>query len=163
MIIYALLEDLWGEDFAKQCIAEAKNLHSEPSFQVVLMVAISKLIKKKPKEALTSKVWDSFTQAYLKRYGAPPVRNAVVNSHLKNFIQRIGAEEAPEVAAFYVTHNDPFYTRNGHSTGMLLKDAEKLRTEWKTGNKVSSRRQTNAESNAEAAGELWIRNQEGKL
>lgn len=80
--------------------------------------------------------WEAYRAAYLKRYGEPPVRNASVNSKIKQFVNRIGAEEAPLVAEFYLTHNDRFYVQTMHTAGSLLRDAEKLRTEWATGNKM---------------------------
>jgi hypothetical protein len=61
------------------------------------------------------------------------VRNATVNGQLANLVNRLGADEAPAVAAFYVRSNNGRYVAAGHSVGMLLMDAEKLRTEWATG------------------------------
>lgn len=37
------------------------------------------------------------------------------------------------MAAFYVGHPGLFYAAKMHSVDLLLTDAEKLRTEWKTG------------------------------
>jgi hypothetical protein len=53
-------------------------------------------------------------------------------------VERIPEAEAPAVAAFYLTHNDAFYVKSMHPVGLLLRDAEKLRTEWATGRKVTS-------------------------
>lgn len=120
--------------------------------------------KATPKEASTgTAVWQTYSTAYACRYGENPVRNVTVNGQIANFVKRLGADESPHVAAFYVQHNDPYYVRNAHSVGLMLRDAEKLRTEWKTGKNVSGRRQTNAEANADAAGELWRKNQRGEL
>lgn len=83
--------------------------------------------------AKTTEVWEAYSAAYFLKYGTQPVRNAKVNSQLSHLIDRLGAEEAPQVAAFYVQHNNAFYVRNGHAVGFLLNDAEKLRTEWATG------------------------------
>lgn len=80
--------------------------------------------------------WEAYRDAYQKRYGVPPVRNASVNSQLKNLVKRLGEEEAPLVAEFYLTHNDAFYIKCCHSVGMLLRDCEKLRTEWASGRKI---------------------------
>ena len=84
-----------------------------------------------------STVWQSYSTAYLEKYGTEPVRNAKVNSQLLNFVKRVGLEEASHIIKFYFTHTNPFYSRGGHSVGTLLFDAEKLRTEWKTGNIIS--------------------------
>lgn len=79
-----------------------------------------------------SPTWDSYAAAYQRRYKTEPVRNATVNAQLKAFVARIGAQEAPLVAAFYVGLNDPFYVKQGHATGPLLKDAESVRMQWAT-------------------------------
>lgn len=78
-------------------------------------------------------VWNAYRAAYAVRYGAEPVRNATTNAQVVQLIKRVGAEEAPEIAAFFVGMRDPFYARKGHTLGALLADAEKIRTEWATG------------------------------
>jgi len=87
-------------------------------------------------EGVTVPTWEAYREAYLARYGEPPVRNATVSGQLAQFVRRLGAEEAPLVAAFYLTHNDSFYLRTMHAIGPLLRDAEKLRTEWATGRRM---------------------------
>lgn len=84
-------------------------------------------------EPPTKAAWEAYAKAYHKRYGSKPVRNATINGQLAGFVKRLGKEEGPSVAAFYVTHNDQFYVRSLHPVGLLLRDAEKLRTEWITG------------------------------
>lgn len=104
----------------------------------------------------TRSTWDAYSVAYERRYRAPPVRNAKVNGQLSNLLGRLGAEEAPLVAAFYVGHEDPFYVRQMHAIDYLLRDAEKLRTQWATGRGSAlattegARRAENARINAEA-------------
>jgi hypothetical protein len=90
---------------------------------------------KKPckEKAPTAETWDAYSAAYEARYGVHPVRNATVNGQLANLVGQLGAEEAPQVAAFYVNHEDPFYLKKAHPVGLLLGDAQKLRMEWKTG------------------------------
>lgn len=90
------------------------------------------------KEAPTNVVWNSYSNAYFSRYGTEPVRNGVVNSQLTNFLKRVGQSEAPDIASFYLTHNANFYVQKMHPVGLLLMDAEKLRTEWATGTQVTS-------------------------
>lgn len=91
-------------------------------------------VAKKAKEpAPSAETWDAYATAYRSRYNADPVRNAMVNGQLAQIVGRLGADEAPQVAAWYVTHQNRFYVGAGHSVGMLLKDCEKLRTEWATG------------------------------
>lgn len=80
--------------------------------------------------APTSEIWAAYRTAYLARYGVEPVRNAKVSGQLAQLLTRLGAEESPQVAAFYVGSETPFYRQTMHSVDVLLRDAEKLRTEW---------------------------------
>lgn len=94
---------------------------------------------RKPRaEKPTDASWDAYTSAFVQRYGTDPVRNATTNAQMAQFVGRLGAEEAPHVAAFYVGHNGAFYVRGGHAVGGLLKDAEKLRTEWATRRQITA-------------------------
>jgi hypothetical protein len=78
--------------------------------------------------------WKAYAEAYATRYGAAPVRNAAVNTKVKQFVQRLGHDEAPSVAAWFVQHvNDAFVVRSCHSVGALLQGAEAYRTQWATG------------------------------
>jgi hypothetical protein len=81
--------------------------------------------------------WDRYAEAYKIRHKTDPVRNAKVNGQFAQLVNRIGAEAAPEVAAFYVWHNDQFYVRSRHPPGLLLRDCEGLHTQWKTGETVT--------------------------
>lgn len=81
--------------------------------------------------------WTAYAFAYKARYGADPVPNAKQNALIAQFVQRIGASEAPAVAAFYVRSNNAFYVRIKHSLEALVKNAEGLRTEWVTGRTVT--------------------------
>jgi uncharacterized protein YdaU (DUF1376 family) len=89
--------------------------------------------------------WSAYADAYRDRYGVDPVRNQQTNSHLKNLVRRIGRGEAPAVAAFFLTHNDPFYVKARHPTNLLLRDCEGLRTQWATGTKATTGEMKNAE------------------
>lgn len=89
----------------------------------------------------SSQAWGEYSSSYSSRYGVEPVRNAKVNGQMAQFISRVGADEAPLIAGWYVGHQNGFYVRNMHSVDMLLKDAEKLRTEWAT-----NRRMTNTQA-----------------
>lgn len=89
--------------------------------------------------------WEQYRAAYRGRYGADPVRNQTINSQIARLVDRLGAEDAPEVAAFYLSHNDPFYVRKRHPVGLLLQDAESLRTQWATGIKATTGEAKNAE------------------
>lgn len=77
--------------------------------------------------------WKSYSDAYFLKYDVEPVRNAKVNSQIKSFVGRLGFEDAPHVAAFFLQSRTAYYLQRGHSIDCLLSDAEKLRTEWATG------------------------------
>lgn len=98
--------------------------------------------------------WAAFADAYRSRYGVEPVRNATTNSQIANLVKRVGAFDAPHVAAFYVRSNDAFYVRGGHSAGLLLKDCEKLRTEWATNRRMTETQARQMDKTA-ATGEVF--------
>jgi hypothetical protein len=84
--------------------------------------------------------WKSYADAFFNRYGTEPVRNAKVNGQVKNFVKRIGYDESPLVASFYLTNNTQYYVSRGHSVDCLLADAEKIRMEWATGSTMTATR-----------------------
>lgn len=84
-----------------------------------------------------SKVWTAYSEAYLHRYGAEPVRNAKTNSLCVEIVRRIGEQEAPDVAAWYVGSDNSYYVSRGHSLQCLVADCEKIRTEWVTGRRIT--------------------------
>jgi hypothetical protein len=86
----------------------------------------------------TAATWEAYAVAYERRYGAPPPRNASINGRLANFVRRVPVAAAPAIAAHYVASNDPGYSRNGHPVSLLLRDAEKLHTEWVTGQRIGA-------------------------
>jgi outer membrane murein-binding lipoprotein Lpp len=94
--------------------------------------------KKSKCETPTAETWNRYAAAYERRYRVSPTRNGTVNSQLSNLVKRIGAEDAPAVAEFYVLKcSQPFYVRSCHPIGALLKDAEGLRTQWARGRTVT--------------------------
>lgn len=97
----------------------------------------SEVIQPTPFQQACLRVWNAYKKAHLQRYKVEPVRNAQINSQIKNFVQRIGQTEAEQIVEFYVMHNDAFYSRNKHGFGFCLRDCEKLRTEMLTGQKTN--------------------------
>ena len=83
---------------------------------------------------ITAETWAAYSVAYSSKYGTEPTRNARVNGQLAQFVGLVPTEEAPAIAAFYVSVNKPYYVSQRHPVGMLVKDAEGLRTQWLTGN-----------------------------
>ncbi|KAF0844347.1 hypothetical protein FNL37_1791 [Methylovorus glucosotrophus] len=107
-------------------------------------------------QAACKQTWAAYQAAYFKRYGTEAVRNAKVNSVIKQFVQRLGFEEAPHVAAFFLTNNNSYYVSRAHVVDCLLSDAEKLRMEWATGNPITqtkARQLDKSQSNANAVGD----------
>ena len=87
--------------------------------------------------------WAKYSNSYYLKYGANPVRNAKINSHVKSFVTKLGFEESPKVAAWFLSHTTNLYCQGGHGFNLLDKDAEKLRTEWFTGNNLSGQKNGN--------------------
>lgn len=124
-------------------------------------------LSRAPEQSGGAAAWEAYRDEYQNRYGAEPVRNASVNSKLLQFAKRLVAEEAPEVARFYVRHPDAFYVKQLHPVGLLLKDAEALRTQWARGRAVTGtdarmveRRVSNAGNIEAAFAEVARRKQE---
>lgn len=84
-----------------------------------------------------SLAFSAYALAYRQRYHAEPVRNAKTNALFSQLVKRLGDGESPMVAAFYVQHNNVMYVRSGHAVDLLVRDAEKLRTEWATGHTIT--------------------------
>lgn len=110
---------------------EEKNGKEETN----LPVAIAPAAEKADTDLQTSckATWASYSESYEQRYQAKPVRNTKVNALVKQFVQRIGFEESPLIAEWFVSHPGGYYVGRMHDFGCLLHDAEKLRTEWATG------------------------------
>lgn len=88
----------------------------------------------KPNEEppVTNATWEAYAEAYERRYKAPPLRNAKVNGQIKQIVERMGADVAPAVAAFYLTHQNLLFTRSKHPIDLLLSRAETIHTDWLT-------------------------------
>lgn len=85
----------------------------------------------------SSRVWERYREAYLRRYKTEPLRNLKSNSQIIHLIKRVGEAIAPDLAEFYVWHNDAYYVRSRHPPGLLLRDCEGLHTQWQTGQTVT--------------------------
>jgi len=110
-----------------------------------------------PVRTLGSEIWESYAAAYRTIYGTDPVRNKTTNSQCKALGERLG-RDAPLVAEFFLSHRDMFYSRSMHPLGLLLRDAEKLRTEWKTGRMMTGAiaKQASVMSNNQQALEIAL-------
>lgn len=101
----------------------------------------------------SSAVWEAYAGAYAGRYGVAPVRNAKTNAQLCQLVDRLGAEEAPQVAAYYLSHNKPLYVSSRHPVNLLVQDAEGLRTQWATGVKATTTEAKSAEQRDNVRGQ----------
>lgn len=113
-----------------------------------------------------AETWKAYADSYFNRYGAEPVRNAKVNGLIAQLVKRIGAEEAPHVAFYYVTINDSFLLRTLHDLGNLVAKCESIRTQWATGqqmNGTTARQIENTQSNVSAAEEAKRMMREGGI
>ena len=99
-------------------------------------------------------VWESYSEAYRAVYGVEPVRNQQTNSQLCKLVDKLGEEEASCVAAFYLSHKNPYYVQKRHPPGLLLYDAEGLRTQWATGVKATTSEAKHAEFKDNVVGKI---------
>lgn len=101
-------------------------------------------------------IWSAYAAAYQHRYGIAPVRNARVNGQVRDLLKRLGADESPAVAAYFVGINDAYLIRNCHDLGSLLARAESYRTQWATDrqmNGATARQLERTQANLNAAKE----------
>jgi hypothetical protein len=96
--------------------------------------------EKTPIQIAAAATWSAYSGAYFSRYGTEPVRNQAVNSQVTAFVKRIGTEDAPHVATYFVGMNKRFYIEKLHPMGLLLADCEAIRTQWATNHQVTSTR-----------------------
>ncbi|EMO0334520.1 helix-turn-helix domain-containing protein [Pseudomonas aeruginosa] len=82
-------------------------------------------------------VWAAYRAVYEARWGVQPVRNAKVNSQVKQLVAALGGE-APAVAAFFVGLDDKFLVDSCHEFGLLLAKAGAYRTKWATAGSAPS-------------------------
>lgn len=93
-----------------------------------------------------------YHEAYVARWGAPPLWDKKANSLIVLIVQRLG-KIAPAVAQFYLLSNRGLYVSAKHDLTLLLRDANALQTEWATGRQSSdteSRQVDRTQANASA-------------
>lgn len=100
--------------------------------------------------------WAAYRTAYRVRHGVDPVRNAKVNTNVRDLVKRLGREEAPHVARWFLSVNEQYAVKRMHDLGVLLAGAEAYRTQWATGRQVtttSAQHTDQTQSNLSAADE----------
>lgn len=126
----------------------------EPSFPAGLPAAPLAVVSETDLQAACRATWAAYASAYRDRHGVPPVRNAKVNSNVRQIVQRLGHGEAPLVAAWFLTVNERYVVQNMHDLGALLAKCEAYRTQWATGRQMtqaSAQQQDQTQANASAA------------
>lgn len=109
----------------------------EPSFPAGLPTAPLAVVSETDLQAACRATWAAYATAYRTRHGVAPVRNAKVNSNVRQIVQRLGHSEAPLVAAWFLTVNERYVVQNMHDLGALLTKCEAYRTQWATGRQVT--------------------------
>ena len=135
-----------------------KTHHVRPALPAVQKVKADPVDEKETElQHACRATWTAYSDAYERRYRTKPVRNAQVNAKVKQFVQRIGHAESPEVAAFFVERvNERLVVQRVHDVGLLLSGAEGYRTQWVAGVAVTSTRAQQvdqSQSNFDAADE----------
>lgn len=108
----------------------------------------------KDQSCKTFKAWANYAMAYRKRYSAWPVWNAKVGGQLGQLVDRLGAEVAHHVAAYFLTINDARLINGCHGIGDLLAKAEAYHTQWATNrqmNATTARQLEHTQANINAA------------
>lgn len=78
-------------------------------------------------------IWTSYRDAYVRRYGVEPLRNARVNSQLSTLAKNVGLEDGEKLVEYYLSRSDAFYVNAKHPIDICLTQAQKLVVEMKTG------------------------------
>ncbi|WP_423167864.1 helix-turn-helix domain-containing protein [Stenotrophomonas maltophilia] len=109
----------------------------EPSSPACLPAAPPVVDSETDLQAACRATWVAYANAYRTRHGVAPVRNAKVNSAVRQIVHRLGHSEAPLVAAWFLTVNERYVVQNMHDLGALLAKCEAYRTQWATGRQVT--------------------------
>ena len=135
--------------------------NQEPILKPLPSASLPVAAKEKVETELQSvcrETWSAYSVAYELRYGAAPLRNVKVSAQVKSFVQRVGKAESAIIAEWFVSHPGDYYAKNLHSFGLLLADAEKLRTQWATGRIVHPSAKTQYQINQEATASAFFGN-----
>ena len=81
--------------------------------------------------------WKAYAAAYRDRYGVLPAANAKTRGQAANLVRMVGADLAPGLAAYYLTHNGGFFVQCRHDFGLLLKSYQQILTEMQCGEQMA--------------------------
>jgi hypothetical protein len=120
----------------------------------------------KTKGVDTKQTWEFYAKAYLDRHNSDCLRNAMVNTQMKRFVEMVGMKEAPYIVSYYLTLNDNWYLKKYHDVATLLQNAQAIRTQWLNNSNQTSIDHRNSERKSNSVNvynELSKEIQEGKL
>ncbi len=120
----------------KKQLADAQTAPQENPVAVHKTAPRAKANKSEQQQA-NADTWQAYANAYFNRYGIEPLRNAKTNSQIASFVTAVGTDLAPVLARYYVNLNNPFYLQKTHAVGLLLSDAEPIRTQYLTGRQIT--------------------------
>ena len=81
--------------------------------------------------------WKAYTAAYRDRYGVLPAANAKTRGQAASLVRMVGADLAPDLAAYYLTHNGGFFVQCRHDFGLLLKWYQQILTDMQRGEQMT--------------------------
>lgn len=137
-----------------------------PGEKVPEVVGVEIVPDKKPREPNDVwKVWVSYSDAYEQRWGHKPKQNPKQLAHCRDLVKRLGKDEAIDVAKFFLSHRFHGYVSAKHPLNLLIRDAERVFSDWMTNNASAdyARPKTWAERNADANRELYQKVERGEV
>ena len=101
--------------------------------------------KSKPANPDNVACWKAYALAYKARYGGYPQPNAQTRGQTASLVRKVGADVAPALAAYYVSHADAYFVRERHPIGLLLKSYQRVLTDMRMGEQMTAGRARQAE------------------
>lgn len=135
--------DFAGKGFANP---SASRQPETPAPEILPAVQTKQPENRTDQSAANRAVWQAYCQAYIGRYGVEPLRNAKLNGQIAQFVRLVGADDAPQLAAYYLRHNNGFFVQRRHDFGLLLQSAQQIRTDWLRGEQMTGTAARQAES-----------------
>lgn len=111
----------------------------------------------KDEECKTFKAWANYAIAYEKVYSVWPLWNRTTAGQMGHFIDKVGAESAPKLAAHYLKLKDRAYLQSSHDVALMLRDAQAINTSYHNGramNGTIARQMEAQEANLSAAAQI---------
>lgn len=128
----------WANTSEDSLNGSERNLNGSEALTLSPTPPLSPSLVPTPKVLPSTETWKAYRAAYLERYRVEPLRDAKTNAQLKRFVERVGQENAPAIASFFVKHNLARYQQNAHSVDDLLYHASKLHTEFSRGKQITT-------------------------